>query len=285
MKKLLYTLLKRATSYLSIGILTQLLFVGLSMAHNGGPVPDLKETSLKYSRSPVFISVSGKVTSSSDGLGIPGVNILIKDTGIGAVTDADGNYAINTPNTDNILVFSSIGYASQEIALNGRTVIDVILEEDMEGLDEVVVIGYGTKKKINLTGAVASVTSEELERRTVTKASLALQGQMSGISVRQGSGNPGGNSASLLVRGQGTFSGAGNSPLVLVDGIESSIDNVNPNDIESVSVLKDAASAAIFGSKAANGVILIETKKGVVGEPVFSYNAYMGQSSHDSRNG
>src|SRR5690606_14912548 len=129
------------------------------------------------------------------------------------VTDVNGSYNINTPNEDDVLIFSSIGYASQEIALNGRTVVDVILEEDLQGLDEVVVVGYGTRKKVNLTGSVASVTSEELERRTVTKASLALQGQMSGISVRQGSGNPRGNSASVLVRGQGTFSGAGNSPL------------------------------------------------------------------------
>ncbi|MEX0882317.1 MAG: TonB-dependent receptor, partial [Cyclobacteriaceae bacterium] len=129
--------------------------------------------------------------------------------------------------------------------------------------------------KVNLTGSVASVTNEALEKRTVPKSSLALQGQMSGISVRQGSGNPGKNSASLLIRGQGTFSSAGNSPLVLVDMIEASLDDVDPNDIESVSVLKDAASAAIFGSKAANGVILIETKRGKSGAPVFRYNAYV----------
>jgi TonB-linked SusC/RagA family outer membrane protein len=278
-----------------MGILGQLLLVGLCLAQGVaspkvGSLYDLAYASETKSSlnseshgSRDFsinreIEVSGTVTAP-DGKGIPGVNILVKGTGMGTVSDIDGKYTVNAPNNDDILVFSSIGYATREVAINSRSVIDVTLEEDLQGLDEVVVIGYGTRKKVNLTGSVASVTSEELEKRTVTKASLALQGQMSGISVRQGSGNPGGNSASLLIRGQGTFSGAGNSPLVLVDGIESSIDNVNPNDIESVSVLKDAASAAIFGSKAANGVILIETKKGFVGEPVFSYNSYVGKQS------
>ena len=221
------------------------------------------------------VDVSGRVTSLSNGEGIPGVNVLVKGTYTGAVTDVDGNYNLNVPNEDDVLVFSSIGYVTQEIAVSGRSVVNVVMEEDMQGLDEVVVVGYGTRSRMNLTGSVASVTTEALEKRTVPKSSLALQGQMSGISVRQGSGNPGKNNASLLIRGQGTFSSAGNSPLVLVDMIESSLDDVDPNDIESVSVLKDAASAAIFGSKAANGVILIETKKGKSGAPVFRYNAYV----------
>lgn len=225
------------------------------------------------------IQVSGRVSTEAEGTGLPGVNVLVKGSSTGTVTDIEGNYSINVPNEDDTLVFSSIGYTTQEISVNGRTTIDVALAEDVQSLEEIVVVGFGTQKKVNLTGSVATVTSEDLERRTVTKSSLALQGQMSGISVRQASGNPGKNSASLVIRGQGTFSGAGNSPLVLVDGIESSIDNVNPNDIESVSVLKDAASAAIFGSKAANGVILIETKKGIIGKPVFSYNAYVGKQT------
>lgn len=223
----------------------------------------------------IFINVTGKIISSTDGQGIPGVSVLVKGTAIGTVSDVEGNYAIEIPLGENILVFSSIGYVLQEIEVNERTVIDIILTEDQMGLDEVVVVGYGTRKRANLTGAVSSVGSEALEKRTVPKSSMALQGQMSGISVRQGSGNPGKNSASLVIRGQGTFSSAGNSPLVLVDMIEASLDDVDPNDIESVSVLKDAASAAIFGSKAANGVIMIETKKGKTGKPVFRYNAYV----------
>ena len=218
--------------------------------------------------------ITGKVTAGS-GEAIPGVNVLLKGTTVGIVTDADGNYSLEVPDLNGTLVFSYIGYATMEVPIGGRTNIDVTLAEDAQSLQEVVVIGYGTQKKVNLTGAVASVDSEQLERRTVPRASLALQGQMSGISVRQASGNPGRNSATLTIRGPGTFSGAGNSPLVLIDMIEGSLDDVNPNDIASISILKDAASAAIFGSKAANGVILVETKKGFSGKPVFNYNVYV----------
>lgn len=221
-------------------------------------------------------SVKGKVTDEK-GEALPGVSILVKGSQQGTVTDAEGSYMILVPDDSSILVFSFVGYRSYETQVGTRTSIVVPLKVDEKGLEEVVVVGYSSQKRVNLTGSVATVTSKELEKRTVTKASQALQGQMSGISVRQTSGNPGSNSASLVIRGQGTFSGAGNSPLVLVDGIESSIDNVDPSDIESVSVLKDAASAAIFGSKAANGVILVETKKGVSGKTIFNYNMYVGQ--------
>ncbi len=226
---------------------------------------------------PVDKVISGKV-ADENGEGLPGVNIVLKGTQTGTTTRASGDFELNVPDENAVLVFSFVGYISQEINVAARTAVDVVLKADTKALEEIVVVGYGTQKKVNLTGAVATVNSEDLEKRTVTKASLALQGQMSGISVRQSSGNPAGNSASLTIRGQGTFSGAGNSPLVLVDGIESSLDAVDPNDIESVSILKDAASAAIFGSKAANGVILVETKKGVVGKPVFTYNMYVGKN-------
>lgn len=223
--------------------------------------------------------VKGKVTVGESGEGLEGVSVKIKGTDQGTVTDAQGNYMIDVAGNEGTLVFSYIGYTSQEVAVKGQSTINVVMIQIGQDLDEVVVVGYGTQKKVNLTGAVATVTGEDLETRTVTKSSLALQGQMSGISVRQASGNPGSNAASLIIRGQGTFSGAGNNPLVLVDGIESSMDAVDPNDIESVSILKDAASAAIFGSKAANGVILIATKKGIAGKPVFSYNTYVGKQS------
>lgn len=227
---------------------------------------------------PVDKSIRGKVTDEK-GEGLPGVSVLVKGTQQGTVSDGSGVYSLSVPNDNAVLVYSFVGYTSQEITVGNRSAIDISLKVDEKGLEEVVVVGYSTQKRVNLTGSVATVTSQELERRTVTKASTALQGQMSGISVRQTSGNPGSNSASMVIRGQGTFSGAGNSPLVLVDGIESSIDNVDPSDIESVSILKDAASAAIFGSKAANGVILVETKKGVSGKPVFNYNMYVGQAN------
>ena len=220
--------------------------------------------------------ITGKVIDEN-GETLIGVSVMVKGTNMGIVTDVDGNYVLNNVPENATLVFSFVGMSSQEILVGNQTNINVTMKEESIGLEEVVAIGYGTRRKVNLTGSVASVTSKDLEKRSVTQSSLLLQGKMSGISVRQSSGNPGGNNASLLIRGQNTFSGAGNSPLVLVDGIESSIDAVNPGDIESVSILKDAASAAIYGSKAANGVILVQTKKGVSGTPVISYNAYLGK--------
>ena len=219
----------------------------------------------------------GTVNDELTGNPLPNVSVVIKGTTKGTVTNQTGDYNINAANSD-VLVFSIVGYEAKEETVGSQTVINVALKKGTSKLEEVVVVGYGTKKKVNLTGAVGTVTSEELEKRTVTKSSLALQGQMSGISVRQGSGNPGNNQASLLIRGQGTFSGAGTSPLVLVDGIESSLDNVDPADIASISVLKDAASAAIFGSKAANGVILVETKTGEAGKVVVNYSSYVGKN-------
>ncbi|HQS04516.1 MAG: hypothetical protein B7X86_07300 [Sphingobacteriales bacterium 17-39-43] len=222
-------------------------------------------------------TVTGKVTDTK-GETLPGVSIKLKGTSVGATSGMDGRYSINVSGNNSVLVVTYIGFVTQEVAVNNQTSLDIALVSDVQGLEEVVVVGYGTQKKVNLTGSVASVSSEQLEKRAVTKSSLALQGQMSGIQVRQGGGNPASNGASLVIRGQGTFSGAGNSPLVLVDNIEASLDLVDPNDIESVSILKDAASAAIFGSKAANGVILVTTKKGVAGKPIFTYNSYIGKT-------
>lgn len=233
--------------------------------------------STSYYASAQSRTVTGKVTDSK-GETLPGVSIKLKGTSVGATSGTDGRYTINVSGNNNILVITYIGFVTQEVALNNQTSLDIALVSDVQGLEEVVVVGYGTQKKVNLTGSVASISSEQLEKRAVTKSSLALQGQMSGIQVRQGGGNPASNGASLVIRGQGTFSGAGNNPLVLVDGIEASLDLVDPNDIQSVSILKDAASAAIFGSKAANGVILVETKKGIIGKPVFTYNSYIGKS-------
>ncbi len=222
--------------------------------------------------------ITGKVTDAS-GDPLPGATVMVKGTTIGTVTDVDGNFTLRIPANAQTLQVSFVGMKTVELPIGNQTNFNVVLEEEAIGLQEVVAVGYGTMKKANLTGSVASVTSKDLEKRAVTQSSLLLQGKMSGISVRQPSGNPAENNASLLIRGQNTFSGAGNNPLVLVDGIESSIDAVNPGDIESVSILKDAASAAIYGSKAANGVILVQTKKGVTGKPVISYNAYLGKGS------
>jgi TonB-linked SusC/RagA family outer membrane protein len=220
--------------------------------------------------------IRGVITDKS-GNPLPGVNIQIEGTTIGSISDAEGKYQIDVQSRDNVLIFSFIGYNSQKVRVGNNNVIDVNLEENLSALDEVIVVGYGTQKKVNVTGSVANVTSEALETKNVARGSLALVGEMSGISVRQLSGNPRENAAQISIRGLGTFSSAGNNPLVLVDGIESSLDNVDPNDIKSVSVLKDAASASIYGSKAANGVILVETKKGISGAPKFSVYSYVGK--------
>lgn len=270
MKRLRYKL-HRIPRYCCMGILGQLFLVCLCLADP----EEKKESLLLFSKA--AIKVSGTVTSSSDGEGIPGVNVLIKGTTSGTVTDVDGNFSVDVPNDDDILVFSSIGYISQEVAVNGRTVIDVALMEDMQGLEEVVVVGYGTQRKANLTGSVSSVSAEQLSKRSASQASQLLQGVTSGITATQTSGEPGSDAASLKIRGLGTFSGAGTDPLVLVDGVPTSINAINPNDIESISVLKDAASAAIYGSRAANGVILVQTKEGKEGIMQIRYESYVGK--------
>lgn len=143
-------------------------------------------------------------------------------------------------------------------------------------MDEVVVVGYGTQKKVNLTGSVASITPETIENRPITQTSQALAGLTSGVTVSQSSGRPGGDQASIRIRGVGTFSGAGSDPLVLIDGLSASINDVDPNNIANISILKDAASSAIYGTRAANGVILIETKRGKKGVTQVAYNGYVG---------
>ena len=219
--------------------------------------------------------VSGKVTDSS-GATLPGVSVVVKGTTTGVITDNNGNFLISNTPDNAILQFSFVGMKGQEIVVGRKTTINVTLVEETVGIEEVVAVGYGTQKKVNLTGSVASVSTKGLENRPITQASQALAGLASGVTVTQGSGRPGDDAASIKIRGLGTFSGAGNEPLVLVDGLASSIDNVDPNNIKSISVLKDAASASIYGSRAANGVILIETKRGQKGVLQVSYNNYVG---------
>jgi TonB-linked SusC/RagA family outer membrane protein len=220
-------------------------------------------------------TIQGTVTDSH-GESIPGVTVQLKGTQTGTITDIDGNFSLKIPGDAEVLVFSFVGMRTQEVLLEGKNSFDVVMQEDVMGLDEVVVVGYGVQKKVNLTGAVSSVDSEELENRPVTQTSQALAGLASGVTVTQGSGRPGNDGASIRTRGLGTFSGAGNDPLVLIDGLAGSIDDVDPNNIKTISVLKDAASAAIYGTRAANGVILIETRRGKSGKMNVSYNSYFG---------
>lgn len=212
------------------------------------------------------INVSGRVTFQDDGGGFPGVNIIVKGTNIGTVTDVDGNYSINVPNEDGILVFSFIGFTTQEVAVNGRSSIDVALSEDARSMEEVVIVGYGEQKKVNLTGAIDVIKSEEITGRAVTNVSEALQGFSPNLNISQTgmSAEPGGK-MNLNIRGVGSLTGD-DSPYVLVDGVPMDLNSINPQDIESITVLKDAAASAIYGSRAPYGVILITTKRGTMND-------------------
>ncbi len=221
--------------------------------------------------------LSGTV-ADSNGQPLPGVTVMVKGTTNGTVTNVDGGYALTDIPENATLTFSFVGMKSQEIAIGDQTKIDVTMRADAIGIEEVVAIGYGTQKRENVTGSVETAGEENLEGEPVVQVSQALQGDISGVSIRQLGGQPGAESSEIRIRGYGTFSDAGNDPLVLVDGIPSSMDNVNPNDIKNISVLKDAASAAIYGSRAANGVILIETKRGKAGVMEVSYSGYVGFS-------
>lgn len=220
------------------------------------------------------VPVKGKVTSA-DGQTIPGVNISVDGTNKSTTTDFDGNFTINASKTD-VLTFTFLGYISQKVKVLSQNNFIITLKEELSQLQEVIVVGYGSQKKVNLTGSVSSISAKEIENRPITQASQALSGLASGVTVQQGSGRPGNDGASIRLRGIGTFSGAGNDPLVLIDGLASSLNDVDPNNIKSVSILKDAASASIYGTRAANGVILIETKKGKKGMLTVGYNTYVG---------
>jgi TonB-dependent starch-binding outer membrane protein SusC len=228
---------------------------------------------------PVF-TVTGKVTDES-GAGLPGVNVVLKGTASGTTTNGEGNYTLSIPDaqTGGTLIFSYIGYVTEEVPVNNRTSINIVLMPDIQSLSEVVVVGYGEQKKANLTGAVSSVSEEQLNGRPLTNMTQALSGLAAGVSVTQASGQPGNDNATIRIRGYGTIGDGNNNPLVLVDGIESSIAGINPNDIETITVLKDAASAAIYGSRAANGVILVTTKRGKKGRVTADYNTFFGWQS------
>lgn len=220
-------------------------------------------------------TVSGKVTSSEDGGPIPGVNIIVKNTVTGAVTDVDGNYSINVQQ-DAVLVFSSIGYATREEPVAGRSVIDLVLEIDIQSLEEVVVVGYGSQLKKEVTGAVQTVSAKDLADIPVSQLNQKLQGRLAGVQINQTTGKPG-QGMSVRIRGQLSVSG-GSDPLYVVDGfpITGNISAINPDEIEDVTILKDAASTSLYGSRAANGVVLITTKKGKVGQTNVSFNSFVG---------
>ena len=232
--------------------------------------------------------VTGTVTSVEDGLGVPGATVLVKGTTIGTATDIDGKYSINVPAGSNVLVFTFVGLTSQEVNIGNRTTINVALESDITALSEVIVTGYGTQPKREVTGAVSSVKGDAIQNLPLQSFDRALQGRAAGVQVRSSNGLPGG-AVNIRIRGVGSVN-AGNEPLFIVDGVQLNNQSnaaftqsnplafLNPNDIESMEILKDAASAAIYGSQAANGVVIITTKKGKQGKAKFEFNAFSGET-------
>src|SRR4030095_704578 len=244
-------------------------------------------------------TVTGKISDSKDGSALPGVSVTVKGTGTGTQTKADGTYSISVPANANILVISSVGYASQEVNVADQTTADVLLVSSGTNLNEVVVIGYGTSRKRDLTGAVGAVSEKDFNKGLQTAPDQLIQGKIAGVQVLNNSGMPGG-STTVRIRGASSIR-AGNQPLFVIDGVPidsacarpsgpgdigvgsgyqgtNPLNFMNPNDISSIDVLKDASATAIFGSRGANGVVLITTKKGQSGAPKIEFNASVGIS-------
>lgn len=224
-----------------------------------------------------------KITGTvRDGQGnpLPGVTIKAKSKSGGVQTDPSGRFSIDVEDND-VLQITAVGYKQLEVPVDGRTDYDISLEQDFSEMQQVVVVGYGTQKKVNLTGSVAQIGGEELMKRPAPNVQNLLQGKVTGLQVTQGSGKPGSDGAELRIRGMGSFGGS-SSPLVLIDGVRGDMMSLNPDDVESVSVLKDAASAAIYGARAANGVILVTTKRGKARDLTIQYHGNV-QAQHATR--
>lgn len=230
-------------------------------------------TSLVYGQ----VRITGTVSSSDDGAPLPGVNIVVQGTTVGSITNVDGEYDISA-SEGAMLVFSYVGYIEQEVQVSaGRTTVDVVLQLDIQALDEVIVVGYGTQKKSDITGSVASLPSERMEQIPAVNVAQALQGAVPGMTIVTNTAGAEQNDMSIVIRGRNSIE-ASNTPLIIVDGIpySGSISEIIPEDIKSIEVLKDASAAAIYGSRGSNGVILVTTKKGTTGKPSINYSGYYG---------
>ena len=234
------------------------------------------QTPTPVKSTPMSRKISG-VVLDTDGVPVIGAGVMVAGKNQGAVTDENGRWTLDLQNDNVTLEISAMGYSSQTLSVAGRTDFDVTLRTDMQFLEEVVVVGYGTQKKVNLTGSVSMVSSEDMAARPISSLSSGLQGMLPGVTVVNSSGQPGESNSTIRVRGIGTIGNA--NPLILIDGVEGDISAINPEDIESVSVLKDAASAAIYGARAANGVLLVTTKKtqeASAGKTRVTLGAYVG---------
>ena len=277
MEKSILNLMVHKTSIFSFALLALCLTMNPLSASDGKlDIIDMKEANISLA---MDITVSGRVTDAS-GQPLPGVTVSLPGTTTGTATDIDGKYSLTVPE-GTPLVFSFIGFETQTIAIGERSVIDIVLAEDMTSLDEVVVVGYGTQKKTSVTAAVSSIDGEEISKLPVTNLSNGLGGRLAGVIVRQGSGEPGRDGSNIYIRG---ISSTGNSqPLLIVDGIPRDFQKLDPNTIESFTVLKDAAAVAPYGVAGANGVILITTKRGKLGSPTLTYNGYVGFQNPTAR--
>jgi TonB-linked SusC/RagA family outer membrane protein len=265
---------------LTMKIVTMLLFCGLALpAYSFATENPSGNNTTGTVAAPQQIKVSGTISDASNNQPLPGVNILVKGTITGAISDVNGNFTVTVNDPNATLVFSFIGYVSKEVALGGKITVAVALEAEVSQLGEVVVIGYGTAKKATLTGAVSSVDGSTLQQSPTTNLTNSLVGKIPGLTAIQTSGEPGEDGTTITIRGANTL--GDNSPLIVVDGIpHRSLERIDPSDIESFTVLKDA-SAAIYGTQAANGVILVTTKRGQLGKPTITVNWNMGYNQPD----
>ncbi|MVN77507.1 SusC/RagA family TonB-linked outer membrane protein [Hymenobacter sp. HMF4947] len=241
-----------------------------SIAGKGGPIPPLVEGTV----APAAVPITGRVMGP-DGAAIPGVTVLVKGTSNGTTTNADGSFSLSLPDANATLVISAIGFVTQEIPLEGRTQLTIALATDVQTLSDVVVLGYTTERKADLTGAVAQVNQRDISDLPVTTPAQILQGKAAGVAVTAATGAPGENIA-VRIRGVGTIND--NNPLYIIDGVptKDGINQISPNDIESINILKDASSAAIYGARASNGVVVVTTKHGKSGKPRLSLSGYSG---------
>lgn len=231
---------------------------------------------MTYAFPPEGITIKGKVIDETLKEPVPGANIKIKGGTVGTITDFDGNYTLVVPNKKAVLVISFLGYTTQEIVVGERKIINVSLKDDAQSLDEVVVIAYGSQNKGAITSAISSIDTKELIKSPVASITNVLAGAMPGVSSVQTSGQPGKDNATLYVRGCGSLNNSLAKPLVLVDGVEREFSQIDPNEIESVSVLKDASATAVFGVRGANGVVLVTTRRGKSGKPQISVSTSLG---------
>lgn len=250
-----------------------LLTANSLLANNGNSNDQSNNSTTEFFQE---ITVTGTVTDATSGEPMVGTAVTIEGTTIGQITDIDGNYSINVPDGNAVLVFQFVGYNIERVPVGNQTTINVSLAPSIESLDEVVVVGYGTQTKRTVTGAIQNLDAEELTTLPVTTTAQKLQGKLSGVQINQTTGKPG-EGMKIRVRGQASIT-AGNEPLYVVDGfpIDGNIDDLNPNDIESISVLKDAASTSLYGSRAANGVIMVTTKRGEAGKIKVNFSTYFG---------